>query len=149
MKTWIICAVCALATTGSFASGKNKSHQAANRAAQSLATAYENVEHAVWSSAANNMTKATFVLDGKPATAFFNSDGDLIATSIVAGYATVPKSVQKKWDKIQAETPVLEAFEMRSEEEHAYYLRTDNGGKDLVYRVTPEGFATVYAGKKK
>jgi len=149
MKTMMICACFALSAATAFATGKNKSHKALNNAAQTLSAVYENVEHIVWSSASNNMTKASFTLDGKPATAFFNPDGDLLATSISVGYADLPKGVQKKWNRIAAETPVIEAFEMKSEEEHAYYLRTDNGGQDLVYRITPDGFATVYTGKKK
>ncbi len=105
---------------------------------QNFYTDFSNAQHVSWV-VKNEFTKATFEMDGQKMEAFYNDNGDLIASSATVSANNLPKQlVQKIADKLKGYT-MKEAIMLTAGQETNYYISLSDGTRTFIVKSNLEG----------
>lgn len=115
---------------------------------QAFYAEFGKVKNVTWQKASNDMLRADFELDKEKVSAFFNEDGDHIATTVQKDIETLPAKLRRAIkDKFGAQEP-KELFELISDEESAFFFSVEEGGKTEVYKAYTSGNISKYQVKR-
>jgi len=133
MKTILLASVLALATFTVTAKSNNSFKKVSYSTLKSFQQQFGEVENVAWSSAADHMTRATFTSEGETVTAFFNNEGEFVATTVNRAIDELPLKLRNNIKGYAKDAQVVEIVELQGDTEQAYFvkLRTDAGEKIL------------------
>lgn len=126
------------------ASGTKEKNAASYRAIQSFKTEFGQVEDVKWSSAMNNMTKADFILDDEPVTAFFDEAGEFVASTRAVAFETLPKALRTSFNAKMPGAKILTLFEVSSQQERVWFLQTQYNNEVKVWKGSAQGNLSRY-----
>ncbi|HMP93838.1 MAG TPA: hypothetical protein PKD90_13240 [Phnomibacter sp.] len=112
------------------------------RAQQGLMRDFGNIENVTWSSAKNDLLRATFEVDGQTVSAFYSADGQHIGTTVVYQRSELPLRLRMAIDRQLADYTLDEILEYQSESDNAYYLRATKNGESKIFKGTANGTLT-------
>lgn len=117
---------------------------------------------AVWTPG-KTMDRVDFMLQGKPLTAYYDLQADLIGTTSVRSPEELPerarKEIAKKYpgykmgeliffeDNTYNESDMI-LFDNRFDDADNYFLQLTDGPKEIILQVSPEGSVSVFREKK-
>ncbi|WP_018613783.1 hypothetical protein [Segetibacter koreensis] len=125
--------------TSAFAAGGNKVNFFAQN---SFESEFKNASNVQWTSAPDFL-KATFVQNNQKKEAFYNSDGQLIATSRTADLSELPVKAKRTFAKKLEGYTVKEAIRFEGIDENAYYISAENEKGSVIFKIEDNGFVTV------
>lgn len=94
-------------------------------------------------------TKAEFMEDDKKMEAYFNADGDIIATSKSINPDDLPVNAKRSYAKKFAGYNVIEAIRLEGFDEAAYYISGENDKETVILKVNENGQVSVFKNAKK
>jgi viroplasmin and RNaseH domain-containing protein len=105
---------------------------------------FREAENVTWK-IENNFAKASFVYNDEKMEAFYNNDGDLMATSKAFAFNKLPKAARKTISEKYAGLDVQECIEMvTSDGEKNYYVSLKKDGQPLVLQVNTFGAVSLF-----
>ena len=143
MKSVILSALLAISLM-SAASGTKEKNVTNYRLSHNFNAEFGMVDNVKWSSAMNNMTRADFVLDEEPVCAFFDEQGDFVASTKTMTFKNLPKKLQAAiLEKVPGAT-IETVFEMTSPQEKSWYIETNVNNEKKVWKGSTFGTITRY-----
>ncbi|MBN9296374.1 MAG: hypothetical protein J0I41_05145 [Filimonas sp.] len=141
MKKLLIAAVMLVAVaTSAFAEGSNVSFKVKNQ----FASEFTKANNVAWT-AADQFTKATFIMNEQRMEAYYDNDGELIGTSRATTLDFLPSKATKKIDEKYAGYKTEEVVEFDSVKDGlSYYVSLTNDTNKIVLQVSSEGSVSVY-----
>jgi hypothetical protein len=121
------------------ASGRKEKTIASYRTTQSLASEFGHVENVKWSNAANNLIRADFVLDEQSVSAFFNEDGEYVASTRELTLDYLNKKLRNAITKLVPAENITQIIYMTTKDEGNYYIETKTDGVRKVWKCTETG----------
>lgn len=111
------------------------------RFTQSLNQQFDEVYDLQWTSTSGEMMRANFTNgENKKVSAFFNGEGEFVASTTNLKFSELPKKLQTRLqEKMIGLTPV-EVVEMESTTEHAYFIKAIVDGKEKLIKGDSYGF---------
>ena len=91
-----------------------------------------------------NFSKAYFIQNEENMQAFYDLNGDLIATTTAIESEELPAWVKKSFQKKYAGYNIAEAFELTAEYETAYFIAAEKGNEKFLLKAN-EGSLSVYS----
>jgi hypothetical protein len=118
--------------TTAFAEGESN---ISTRVVNSFRQDFSNVNGVQWSTTASYPT-ATFVMNNKRTSAFYNQSGELIGTSQAITIDALPASAKRAFGKKYNGYTVVEAIQFDGVEESAYFLSAKKDDTSVLLRVS-------------
>lgn len=106
---------------------------------ESFKREFVNAEQVVWDKE-QDYDKATFILAGCRAVAFFNEKGELAGSIRDIFYNQLPLSVMTALDKKFPEAIIYDVREISNEEGTSYRVTLEEKNKRKLVRITASGF---------
>lgn len=125
-------------TTTSFAQDKTP-----NVVINALEHNFTGVKQASWAKV-SNLYKAEFIYQETILSAFFNTDGDLVATGRDVEITQLPIDLQLELKKNYSNYTVSKSFEVDMQGEATYYLVLESATKRLQLQSTSFGYWETY-----
>ncbi len=140
MKKLFISAMLAvtLATSAFAADGSKVNFFALN----SFQAQFKDASSITWSDGKGYL-KAAFVANNERMEAFYNSDGELIATSRTANLDELPVNAKRTLAKKLEGYTVKEAIRFEGADESAYFISAENEKGSVILKIEDNGFVTV------
>ena len=134
-----------LLSTTSFANEKNVN----DAAIRSFSSSFRTASQVEWS-VTENFFKASFVLNGQHAAAYYNQDGSFVALTRNVCSTQLPVALQAQLkDQMATGTFwISELFEVASETETAYYVTLENADSQLVLKSSGANWTTFQKQRK-
>ncbi|WP_018614861.1 hypothetical protein [Segetibacter koreensis] len=146
MKKLVTSAVLTLLiAASSFAAGENKVN---SKAASNFLLEFKDAKNVNWKST-ENYVKVSFILNDKNMDAFYDLDGNKIATSSNIAMDKLPTSAKRAFAKKFADYTFKEAIQFDGVEDTAYYISAENEAQSLLLKVSAEGFVSVLKNVRK
>ena len=133
MKKLLFTALIAISLTSSAFASSTK--EVGYHIANSFATSFPKASLVQWKITAD-YTKASFVLNNVNTEAFYNRNGDLIATSYAVTIDEMPTNVKRSLAKKYSDYTVKEAIKFDGVEETAYFISAENDKGAIILKVT-------------
>ena len=143
MKTIFLSAFSAI-TLFAAASGTKEKSVASYQADRSFFAEFGQVDGVKWSNAMNNMTKADFVLDDEAICAYFDQNGDFVASTKAVDFNELPKSLRTAIHNKVPGANILSVFELNSKTERAWFVETELNNEKKVWKGTGLGSLARY-----
>jgi len=115
---------------------------------KSFQSSFANAKEVDWSFN-QNLYKASFTLDGLYITAFYNSDGSLIAITRNINSSQLPIALQATIKKDYTGLWISDLFEIANEEGTSYYITLENADSKLVLKSTNNAAWTKFQKRQK
>lgn len=145
MKKFLIAVTTVLTlTTTVFAKDKNQVNAKAERNFTQEFNTATNVE---WT-ATSKFSKATFTLEDKKCTAFYDLQGNFIANSFAISLNDLPTYAKRAFAKKYGGYTVKEAIQLDTATETSYYISAENDRQNVVLQCS-EGFITFFSKSAK
>lgn len=80
------------------------------------------------------LSKATFVLNGEYRSAFYNSDGDLVAETQNLASTSLPKTLRKSLKNEMASRWITDVFVVSVEGDNTYYVTLENADTSVMLK---------------
>ena len=119
-----------------------------NQIATSFSKDFTSATNISWS-VQKNFTKATFTMNNQVMFAFYNEDGNLIATARNILSEQLPINLLKSLRKDYGNYWISDLFEMDKDGQVAYYVTVENGDETLVLKSSGFGDWSTYKKAKK
>lgn len=117
------------------------------RAQATFKREFSSARNVSWTALANkSIFQASFTVNGERLNAFFNEDGDLLATGRYIETSTLPMLVNQRVSERYGQYNVAEAIELVNGGETSYILTLENGSRKVVAQAYANG--SVYVIKK-
>ncbi|MES2646812.1 MAG: hypothetical protein V4717_08065 [Bacteroidota bacterium] len=133
-------AICLFAT----ASGTREKSVANYRIIQSFNEEFGRVENLKWSSAMNNLVKADFELDNETMSAYFDENGEYVASTKIISLDQLPKKLQASIKEKVGDAKIDQVFEMTSIREKSFFVETTSNNEKKVWKGDSFGKLTRY-----
>jgi hypothetical protein len=104
----------------------------------SFQSSFTNSENAIWS-IVKGLYRVDFIQDDQKVSAFFNADGNLIATSRNVTLLQIPMSLKSDLKKNFYDYEVSSIFEVDNEDGIIYYASIKNHKTELMLESTSSG----------
>ena len=118
-----------------FASAKNAGIPAGSeRAAETFKTAFASASDVQWSYS-NSVYKASFLLNGQHATAFYNEEGIFMGVTRHISSLQLPLTLQAALKKDNKNMWVSELFEATTEQGVQYYVTLEDADTKMVLKA--------------
>jgi hypothetical protein len=117
-------------------------------ALRSFNVEFKAASNVTWSSAPD-FVKATFTLDNQKMEAFYNADGEKIATSSSISLDELPLKAKRAFAKKYDSYNVKEAILFEGIEESAYFISAENETENVIVKVHDNGVVSVFKRSKK
>lgn len=98
---------------------------------KSFQSSFANAKEVDWS-LSKTLYKASFALDGIYITAFYNSDGSMVAMTRNISLSQLPLTLQTDIKKEYSAFWISDLFEIANEEGTSYYITLENADTKLV-----------------
>lgn len=132
---------------GAFAA-KNDDGIANQQAVRSFKKDFINAKNTVWEQK-DNLTKATFSLNGQILFAYYNSNGELQAVVRNILSDQLPINLLSSLKNEYNDCWISDLFEMASNDQTTYYVTLETGEKKVVLRSQGTDSWEVYSKEKK
>lgn len=133
-----------LAVIGSFATTSTFAQDRIPAAVtESLQYSFENVTQASWAKV-SDLYKAEFLFDGQRISAFYNEDGDLVATGRDAETKQMPISLQVDLKNNYKEYTVSKGMEVNMGGEDSYYVTIESATRIIHLKSNSYGKWDIY-----
>jgi hypothetical protein len=109
---------------------------------------FKNASDVSWTSTPA-FIKATFTLDNQRMEAFYNEDGERIATSSSISIEELPIKAKRAFAKKYESYNVKEAILFEATEEIAYFISAENDKESVIVKVYENGNTSVFKKTKK
>ncbi|HYH14542.1 MAG TPA: hypothetical protein VD794_04955 [Flavisolibacter sp.] len=109
----------------------------------SFQSTYSNATDVSWVNI-GELYKVTFTLDGKAATAFYNTTGSLVAVTKNLSSMELPSALKASLKKEMKDGYISDLFMMSSEQGLVYYVTFENADTKLVMKSTNGKKWTVF-----
>jgi hypothetical protein len=142
MKTIILAACVAVTTLAATAAPKKQAVVVTLKSQKAFEAEFGNVANVSWSSARNNMLRATFKEDEETVHAFFSNAGEYVCSTVARSANELPK---KLLANIAAKYPahqVLEAFVLRTPEGESIYVKIQTEDSAVLLKGNNAGYFT-------
>ena len=141
MKTILLASALALATlTVTAKTNSNSSKKVSFNTSKSFQQQFGDVENVAWSPAADHMTKATFTSEGETVTAFFNKEGEFVATTVNRSIDELPLKLKTSIRGYAKDAQVVEIVELQNDSEHAFYVKINTGAGEKILKGYNNGY---------
>ncbi|HMP92971.1 MAG TPA: hypothetical protein PKD90_08885 [Phnomibacter sp.] len=154
MKKWMLATTLALTTATLWAytpenekektKAKEKAVSATYTATQNLIIQFGEITNVTWSNAMSNMMRADFMIDNESISAFFDSNGEFVASTRSISRQQLPIKLRLKVDAKLTMANITHMFELSSPQEHAYYFEVEEDGKKKVWKGYDYGVLERY-----
>lgn len=111
---------------------------------QAFRTEFGDKTEVVWSFINAELVKATFKMEGAPAFAYYNPEGQLVYLFQDAAMNDLPRKSLEKIGGILANFKIQEIKQTWTDDDHCFYLLGANGDKKRVIRVCMKGNVAIY-----
>ncbi len=142
MKRLMIVAVIGLAGLATQAMPNGKSFNFYPKAKATFTEQFGQVKDVTWQPCKDHATqvvKAIFKMDDEEVTAFFNADGELIATTVSLEKSQLPMRLRQALEKELNGMTIDELFHVDAPDENAYYVAVNSTDGKKVYRGYANG----------
>ncbi len=92
----------------------------------------------------DDLYKAAFTLDGQAISAFYNAEGNLVASARDISLLQLPLSLQTELRKKYQDYTVTNPFEVNNEEGTTYYATIETSSAKLELKSTSHGEWNTY-----
>lgn len=113
-------------------------------AKEDLKRLYGEVDNLHWVRSKDNMIRANFTIDGDAFSAFFDVDGNHVATTSAKTVAELPAMIRKIVKARFDEKSIANIVQCESPMENAYFLEVDNEKGKKIYRVSLGGTVSIF-----
>ena len=114
---------------------------------KSFANTFTTAKDVEWT-VADNMFKAHFAYNGQVVTAFYTSEGNLLAVSRNITSHQLPIALQTELMKGQTNAWIANLFEITSDEGTAYYATLESAESKSVFKSNGQSWSTFSKTKK-
>ena len=97
-------------------------------------------ENVNWTEASNNMMRASFTIDGEKTNAFFNDQGEYLASTVELSQDKLPSKFKAAIEKKYGAVAITEALELQGTDESAYFVRATINGAEKLLKGYSNGF---------
>lgn len=129
-------------TTAIAKDGKNSAAQ------QSFNTTFTNAAEVKWT-VSDGLHKVSFSLNGQHAAAFYNEEGELLATTRNITSLQLPIILQASLKKEHNEFWISDLFEIVTEGSTEYYVTLENADQKLILKASPNTVWTKHQKARK
>lgn len=105
---------------------------------------FAGAENATWQEVGSGILRVTFSYQHKNVSAFFDADGDVIATSTFVSEEHLPLPVLKAVNEKYSDFKKTEIVEYTMDNETKYLITIVNGNENMVLKVGGNGSIEVY-----
>jgi len=146
MKNLLIAALAAVTiVTSAFSPDPNEINFAAQK---NFKAEFAKAAQVVWTQKAD-FVKAEFTLNNVKMEAFYNADGDMIATSKYISLDELPVKAKRTFAKLYTDYTVKEAIRYEGVDEAAYYISAENEKESVIVKVYDNSHLSVFQKTKK
>ena len=139
MKTIILAAALALTSISVNADNSTSSKKVTIGATNSFKREFGDVSDVSWSAADNHMFRASFTQDDQKVHAFFNQNGELVATTTELSAQELPAKLRAAISKKETDGIITEALQLQGDDELSYYVKVYVNGVDKLYKGSSLG----------
>lgn len=139
MKRLFLAASFGLLTLAALANSGNKSVTVPNAARQNFQQQFGTIRQVSWSKAKSQMLRADFSIDGQPVSAFFNQEGEFLATTVAMEKTQLPLRLRLALEQELKGQTIEELYYVEAPSETAYYFASGKNGSRQVYRAYADG----------
>lgn len=146
MKKLFFAALMAVTVASSaFAAGANKVNA---NAAYTFKSQFKGAANVSWT-ATDNFVKASFTIDNQKMEAFYNQEGEMIATSKSIRLDELPVTAKRSFAKKFEGYTVKEAIQLEGADETAYYISAENDTEKVILKVGDNNNLVTFKKEKK
>lgn len=117
-------------------------------AIQSFKSTFAEASEVNWS-VTNNLYKADFALNGQYASAFYDAEGSMVATTRNVSSLQLPITLQASLRKDYAEYWISDLFELTNAEGISYFVTLQSGDNKLILKGSALGEWSVFQKTRK
>lgn len=117
-------------------------------AIQSFKSTFAQASEVNWS-VANNLYKADFALNGQYATAFYDEEGSLIATTRNISSLQLPITLQASLKKEYGEYWISDLFELTNTDGTSYFVTLQSGDNKVILKGSAQTEWSVFQKTRK
>ncbi|MCU0394308.1 MAG: hypothetical protein MUF29_00245 [Chitinophagaceae bacterium] len=139
MKRLLLAASFGLFSLAALANSGKKSVTVPNTARQNFQQQFGAIQQVSWSKAKSQMLRADFSIDGQPVTAFFNQEGEFLATTVAVEKTQLPLRLRLALEQELKGQTIEELYYVEAPTETAYYFASAKNGTRQVYRAYADG----------
>lgn len=140
MKTIFIAAALAITTISVNAKSNSADKQVTYQINESLNREFGDAQDIKWSAASNNLLRANFTSEGEKVNAFFNEDGEYVASTIELSKDKLPASLMAAIDKKFGNIVITEAVALQGTNDEAYFVKAKVNGVEKLLKGYSNGF---------
>jgi hypothetical protein len=141
----LLTVVSSLLVNNSFAT---ETKEVAQVALQSFKTTFSEATDVTWS-VKGNLFRADFAMSGLYASAYYDTEGVLVATTRNITFTQLPILLQASLKKESKEYWITDLFELTNSEGTHYYITLETADKKLVLKAQPSSTWSVYQKSQK
>ena len=139
MKKFVLASMIALASVTAMANTILEDVKISYVVRQAFIQEFGAVKNVNWQKAGEDILRANFNLDGEKISAFFNYEGNHLATTIQKELKDLPRKLEKAIVEQFGKRQPQELFELINEDDHAYFFVIEEDGKSQVYKAYSSG----------
>lgn len=139
MKTLFVAAVLALTSLSASATKNNAQKKVNITVIKAFESEFGEVQDVSWSNAAQNMVRANFTQDEEKISAFFQQNGEYIATTIERKPSDLPAKLRASINRKFADGVITEALEFLDNDGSAYFVKIYSNGVEKLYKGSALG----------
>ncbi|HEX8461930.1 MAG TPA: hypothetical protein VF623_10890 [Segetibacter sp.] len=109
---------------------------------------YKDASNVSWSTT-GNYAKASFTVDNKKMEAYYNTNGEVVATSTNISLDELPVNAKRTFAKKFAGYTVKEAIRFEGAEESGYYISAENDKLSIILKVNENNQVGIFKTTKK
>jgi hypothetical protein len=144
MKTILLSALLAISLTAGASGKKDEKQVVTYRTSQNFLNEFGQVDNVKWSTAMNNMTKADFLLEDEPVTAYFDENGEFVASTKAITFEELPRALRSSINNKLPGAQILTVFEMSSRQEKSWFIETIFNNERKLWKGNSFGTVTRY-----
>jgi hypothetical protein len=114
----------------------------------SFQTNFINAKDVSWTTK-SDYSKASFTLNNRRMEAFYNTEGEMIASSENIALEELPVNAKRTFAKEFTGYEVKEAIHFQGNEDDAYYISAENEKESIIIRVLSDQSLSVFKKVKK
>jgi hypothetical protein len=115
---------------------------------QSFQTSFSNAREVSWTAVGSDMYKASFTFNGQYITAFYNTEGSLVALTRNISSNQLPIKLQAALQTSESGW-ISDLFEISNDEGTTYYVTVENADHKVVLKSTDNTSWSVYQKTEK
>ena len=138
MKTIILAAALALTSVSVNADNHSANKKVSVSVTNAFVKEFGSVEEVTWSNAANHMLRASFIQDDEKVNAFFNENGEFMASTIELAPEKLPSKLKAAINKKVKDAVITEAVQLQGDDQ-AYFVKVYVNGVEKVYKGSSLG----------